>query len=96
MVDESYTPPQYPHQRFFLSSSLQYSLLYYQGLSYRGRKTKKRQGFYTLARRKKQQELNFLLYFLPDVGSSKKIMDGFDASSTAIDNLNEKKDWERL
>lgn len=40
--------------------------------------------------------MNFLLCFLPDVGSSKKIMDGFEASSTAIDNLNEKKDWERL
>lgn len=40
--------------------------------------------------------MDFHLFVLPDVGSSKKIMDGFDASSTAIDNLNEKKDWERL
>ena len=56
----------------------------------------KRQEFYTLARRKRQQDMDFHLFVLPDVGSSKKIMDGFDASSTAIDNLNEKKDWERL
>lgn len=29
--------------------------------------------------------------YLPEVGSSRKIIEGFDASSTAMDNLNEEK-----
>jgi hypothetical protein len=37
-----------------------------------------------------------MIDYLPLVGSSKKIIEGFEASSTAMDNLKEKRGWKRL